>query len=230
MRRALLGANPLAQLSIGVCSLISALFVRDVQTGLVACGAYALAALILLPTWRYPLACLALSSITAATLFYSAWRLGGHDVADGWTAALRVLVVGWPGAVVAGYVDPAALGDYLAQTLKLPARMVAAFSAALQRFADFLRAWDEIGWARRARGIGPTLWTWPKHAASLAFALLVHALRGASQTAIAMDARGFATAQRRTWAEPATWTRADAAVVVGGFLLALVAPVAAAVL
>lgn len=226
MRHAIARANPLAQLSVGVCSLISALFVRDVTTGLVACGAYALAGLLFLPTWRYPLVCLLLSSVTAATLFYSAWRLGGHDVDDGWTAALRVLVVGWPGAVAAGYVEPAALGDYLAQSLRLPARMVAAFSAALQRFADFLHAWDEIGWARRARGIGPSLWTWPKYAGSMGFAMLVHALRGASQTAIAMDARGFATARGRTWALPATWTRLDVIVVAVSALLGLVAPVA----
>jgi energy-coupling factor transport system permease protein len=27
--------------------------------------------------------------------------------------------------------------------------------------------------------------------------------------AVAMDARGFATARHRTWAEPATWSRVD---------------------
>ena len=64
----------------------------------------------------------------------------------------------------------------------------------------------------------------------MAFAMLVHALRGASQTAIAMDARGFASAHDRTWAEAATWTRLDRAVVVAGLALGLVAPLAALLL
>ena len=60
--------------------------------------------------------------------------------------------------------------------------------------------------------------------------MLVHALRGASQTAIAMDARGFAEAHDRTWAEPANWTRLDLVTVGAGVALGLVAPVAAVLL
>ena len=58
-----------------------------------------------------------------------------------------------------------------------------------------------------------------RYAADMTFALLVQALRGASATSIAMDARGFATAQHRTWAEPAPWTRLDIAGLVVAFLL-----------
>jgi energy-coupling factor transporter transmembrane protein EcfT len=61
-------------------------------------------------------------------------------------------------------------------------------------------------------------------------ASLVHALRGASQTAIAMDARGFDSAHDRTWAEPANWTRLDRTVVVAAALLGGIAPVASYVL
>jgi energy-coupling factor transporter transmembrane protein EcfT len=43
----------------------------------------------------------------------------------------------------------------------------------------------------------------------LMFILLVQAIRQAGRTAVAMDARGFAGAQRRTWAEPSRWRRAD---------------------
>ncbi|RYJ02522.1 MAG: hypothetical protein EON52_19440 [Actinomycetales bacterium] len=56
----------------------------------------------------------------------------------------------------------------------------------------------------------------------MAFALLVHTIRDATRTSIAMDARGFATAHRRTWAEPAHWSRADVMVLVGAVVLALV--------
>ena len=64
----------------------------------------------------------------------------------------------------------------------------------------------------------------------MAFAMLVHALRGASQTAIAMDARGFASAHDRTWAEAANWTRLDRAMLVAAALLGGIAPVASYVL
>jgi energy-coupling factor transporter transmembrane protein EcfT len=60
----------------------------------------------------------------------------------------------------------------------------------------------------------------------MSFALLVHAMRGASSASIAMDARGFATAQGRTWALPAPWTRGD--VVAIGVAVALgIVPVVA---
>jgi len=53
----------------------------------------------------------------------------------------------------------------------------------------------------------------------MAFTLLVHTMRDATRTSIAMDARGFATATRRTWAEPAVWTRADVLVALGAALV-----------
>jgi energy-coupling factor transporter transmembrane protein EcfT len=38
--------------------------------------------------------------------------------------------------------------------------------------------------------------------------------------AVAMDARGFAGAKRRTWAEPARWTGADTVLLVLGAVTA----------
>ncbi len=58
-----------------------------------------------------------------------------------------------------------------------------------------------------------------RYAANMSFALLVQALRGASATSIAMDARGFATAHDRTWAEPAPWTGLDRLALVVAALL-----------
>jgi energy-coupling factor transport system permease protein len=227
-RRWLIEANPLAQASIGFCSLVASYWVDSLPVAGIVLGCYAVAVLAVAPSWRYPLVCLGFSSIAALTITYSTWRLGGHDLPEAVTAGLRILVLAWPGAVALGYVDPARLADYLAQTLRMPARMVAAFAAALQRLVSFGHVWTQLDHVRRVRGHGPTRqpWTWIVHAGSMAFALLVHALRGASQTAIAMDARGFASAHDRTWAEPATWTRLDIAVVVVGTLLGAVAPLA----
>ena len=137
-------------------------------------------------------------------------------------------MLAWPGSVAFGHVDPARLADYLAQSLRLPARPVAAFSAALQRFASFGHAWTQLDRTRRARGFGPTRspLSWFAFSASMGFGMLVHALRGTAHTAIAMDARGFGTAQRRTWAEAADWTRVDVGVLLGGAALGLIAPLA----
>jgi energy-coupling factor transporter transmembrane protein EcfT len=222
-------ANPLAQLSVGLFALAGSYAIHDVSTGVMALSVYAAAVLIFAPGWRYPLVCLLFTSIAAATIFYSTWRLGGHDEAEALSAGLRILVLAWPGSVAIGYVDPARLGDFLAQSLRLPARFVAAFSAALQRFSDYGRAWTQIERARRVRGAGPSMnpVSWIMHAGSMSFAMLVHALRGASQTSIAMDARGFVDAHDRTWAEPATWTRLDVGVVALAFVLGAVAPIAA---
>ena len=229
MRSWITTANPLAQLCIGFFALVGSYWIDDVHVGAIALAVYAAAVMLFAPGWRYPLVCLALTGTAAATIVYSTWRLGGHDEAEALAAGLRILVLAWPGSVAIGYVDPARLGDFLAQSLRLPARFVAAFSAALQRFADYGHAWTQLERARRVRGMGPTTnpISWVRHAGSMAFAMLVHALRGASQTAIAMDARGFASAHHRTWAEPASWSRVDRAVVVAGLALGLVAPVAA---
>lgn len=228
MRGAVVAANPLAQLSIGLFSLAASPWVRSLPVALVVVGCYLVAALLFLPSWRYPLVCLVFTGLAAVTIVYSTWRLGGHDPREAVTAGLRILALAWPGSVAAGYVDPARLADFLAQSLHLPARMVAAFSAALQRFTSFGHAWTQIERARRARGLGPTAnpVSWFTHAAAMAFALLVHAMRGASQTAVAMDARGFASAHHRTWAQPASWSRLDVLVLIAGLLLGLVAPVA----
>ncbi len=181
--------------------------------------------MILAPGWRYPLACLGFTSIAAVTIVYSTWRLGGHDIEESITAGLRIVVLAWPGSVMAGYVDPSRLADYLAQTLRFPARMIAAFAAALQRFTGFGQAWQQLERVRWVRGFGPRRNPVAngRYAANISFALLVQAMRGASASAIAMDARGFATAHDRTWAEPAPWTRLDIAGLVIAALLGAVA-------
>lgn len=229
MRSLILRVNPLVLMSVGICSLLGAFAIRDLRIALIAAGAYAVAAVVLLPSWRFPLLCLGFTSIAAASIVYSTWRGGGHDEREAVTAGLRIVVLAWPGSVALGYMDPSRMADYLAQSLHLPSRFVAAFSAALQRFAGFHTAWQQLDRSRRMRGFGPSRnpIATGKYAANMSFGLLVNALRGASQSAIAMDARGFADAHERTWAEPAHWTRLDAMGVALAVALGAVAPILA---
>lgn len=227
MRSWIVGVNPLVLLAVGMCSLAGSLAIRDLQTGLIAAGVYAAAALVLLPSWKYPAVCLAFTSIAAVSIVYSTWRGGGHDEREALTAGVRIIILAWPGSVALGFIDPARLADYLAQSLRLPARFVAAFSAALQRFAMLGAAWQQLDRTRRIRGFAPSRnpIATGRYAADMSFALLVNALRASSQSAIAMDARGFAAAHHRTWAEPAPWTRMDCAGVVVAIALGAVAPI-----
>jgi energy-coupling factor transport system ATP-binding protein len=157
---------------------------------------------------------------------WSTWLLGGHDPSTAFTAGLRVLVIVLPSAVLIRYVDADALGDHLAQQLHLPARPVVALAAALQRVHTFGEIWSEIARARRVRGIGPSARS-PRSVlaelSALTIGILVRSLQAAATLAVAMDARGFATAYRRTWAAPAPWRRADWLVLVASVLPVAVA-------
>ncbi|MCO7239957.1 hypothetical protein NH339_12055, partial [Aeromicrobium sp. CnD17-E] len=152
MRRTLAQTNPLALLWIGLAALLGSFAVRDLPSAVAAASAWALAGLLVLPSWRYPLACLALCGVSAGLVAYSAWRLGNPDHAP--VAALRILVLAWPGAVVVAFVDLSDLGDELAQRLHLPDRPVAAFVASLQRVSDFGATLQQVLRARRVRGTG----------------------------------------------------------------------------
>ncbi|MFT4188807.1 MAG: hypothetical protein QM621_09530 [Aeromicrobium sp.] len=205
--------NPLVLVAVGLCALFGSLFVRSLPVALATLAAYVVAVALFVPSWRYPAVCLAFTGVAGLSVVYSTWRLGGHDVALGATAGLRIVVLAWPGSVAAGYVDPARLADYLGQVVRLPARGVVAFSAALQRFSHLASTWTTLTRTRRARGLRA-------HPGPLAFGLLVDAMRGASRSAVAMDARGFAAAHRRTWLVPATWTRLDTAALLLALTLA----------
>lgn len=221
MRGVLRRAHPLALLWIGFAALLGSFAVRDLPSAVAAATGWAVAGLLLLPSWRYPLACLALCGVSAGLVAYSAWRLGNPDHAP--VAALRILVLAWPGAVVVAFVDLSDLGDELAQRLRMPARPVAAFVASLQRVSGLGATLQQVHRARRVRGAGPS---GPvsalRHAGSVTFAMLAAALRDASRASVAMDARGFATAERRTWAHEVPWRPTDTAVVVGATVLGLV--------
>ena len=159
--------------------------------------------------------------LAAASVAWSTWLLGARDLGLAATGGLRVLIIVLPSAVLIQHVDADALGDHLAQRLRLPPRPVVALAAALQRIHIFGDLWSEIGRARRIRGIGATLRS-PKSVlselAALTVGILVRSLQSAAELAVAMDARGFASAQRRSWAAPAPWHRADTLLVAASLL------------
>lgn len=167
--------------------------------------------------------------LAALSVGWSTWWLAGHDVDAALTVALRVLVIVLPSAVLLPWLDPDALGDHLAQRLRLPDRPVVATAAALQRVHALGETWSEIGRARRVRGLAAS-WrrpaSVPAHLSALTMGLLVRTLRAAADLAVAMDARGFATAQRRTWWAPAPWRLRDTVLVVGAALPAVVVALA----
>ena len=166
--------------------------------------------------------------VAALSVGWSTWLLAGRDLDPALTVALRVLVIVLPSAVLVPWIDPDRLGDHLAQRLRLPDRPVVATSAALQRVHSFGAIWSELSQARRIRGIGVS-WRRPRsvaaHLAALTMGLLVRTLRAAADLAVAMDARGFATAQARSWWMPAPWHWRDTLLVALGTLPLLVAVV-----
>ncbi|MEO6790171.1 MAG: ATP-binding cassette domain-containing protein [Ornithinibacter sp.] len=154
--------------------------------------------------------------IAALSVGWSTWFLAGHDVDAALTVALRVLVIVLPSAVLIPFIDPDELGDHLAQRLGMPDRPVVATAAALQRVQSFGAIWSEMSRARRVRGIGVS-WRRPRtvvaHVGALTMGLLVRTLRAAAELAVAMDARGFATAQARSWWKRAPWHWGDSLLV-----------------
>ena len=159
---------------------------------------------------------------------WSTWLLGGHDLEITVGAGLRVLLLVLPSVVLLPYVDPDALGDHLAQRLHLPARPVVAATAALQRFQSFGALWTELTRARRVRGVGSGRSPLARlaEAGATTLALFTVVLGQAAILALAMDARGFAGAHRRTWAGPAPWRWPDTAVIFGGLLVVATAAAA----
>lgn len=222
MTSVLVRANPLVLIAIGLLALPASYAVQSVRVGLCALAAYILVGGFLIPRWSGIRVRIGVVSFASVSVVYSTWLLGGQDVEIAVTAGLRILVLALPGAVLAVYVDPSRLADQLGQRLRLPARPVVAASAALQRFERFGETWAQLDRARRVRGFGPGRGpiSRGRHAARLTFGLLVAAMRDASTMSAAMEARGFADARSRTWAEPAPWGMTDSVLLAVGVALA----------
>lgn len=112
---------------------------------------------------------------------------------------IRVFALGLPSLLLLTTADPTDMADGLAQVFHLPARFVLGTLAGIRTIGLFVDDWRTLGQARRARGLGDTgrLRRW----ATMAFTLMVFALRRGTRLATAMEARGFSGAPR-TWARP----------------------------
>lgn len=113
---------------------------------------------------------------------------------------VRILALGVAAVELLGGLDLTATADGLAQICRLPARFVLGALAGLRMAGLFVDDWRTLAQARRARGLGDTGRV--HRFATMAFALLVFAIRRGTTLATAMEARGFSsqTAANRTWA------------------------------
>ncbi len=214
--------GPLSLLAASLLPAVGAAAIHSAARGLVCVAVMFLLAVLVIRDWATTLRRLSFGLVAAVSVGISTWLYGGHDLDVALGAAMRILYLITPAAVLTPYIDPTRLGDHLGQRLRLPARPVVASSVALERLESLGRQWEQIGRARRARGVGadggPV--NRVRVSASTALALLVSTMRMSGPMALAMDARGFAAAHRRTWAEPAPWQWRDTLILAAGLALA----------
>lgn len=220
--RATRRVGPLSLLACCLLPVVGAFAVTTPRVGLIT-----LAADVLALGWlvRDPVGTarrFAVGLVAAGTLALTTWLYAGRDLDLSAAAALRVLCIVAPAAMLSPLIRPSELGDHLAQRLHLPGRAVAGGVAALQRLDQLGEQWRQVQHARRARGIGTDGGPVRRFRAlgGGAFALFVGAMRSTGQLAMAMDARGFAAADRRTWAMPAPWLPGDWLLLAIGIALA----------
>ncbi len=140
---------------------------------------------------------------------------------------LRVVALALPMILLFARTDPTELADALAQVAKLPSRFVLGVLAGARTVGLFVDDWRTMSLARRARGLGDRGAV--RRFFSMAFVLLVFAVRRGTKLATAMEARGFGSDVERTWARPSTLSARDAAAVGGAVALMAVALGAAVV-
>lgn len=205
--------NPLTLCLIGILAAVGSFAVQTWQGGLLALLPTLLLAPLAVRTVRGAALRLVPILLSAAGLAWTTALLGEAPALSGeaWLLGLkegaRITAFVAPGVLALAGAEATALGDALGQRLRLPARPVVASVAALARVGHLGRQWDTIVRTRIRRGLGSA--RSPRLLAGATLALLVDTLRGAEQQALAMDARGFAGADHRTWAEPSALGRAD---------------------
>lgn len=139
---------------------------------------------------------------------------------------LRVIALALPTILLFGRTDPTELADALAQVAHLPARFVLGVLAGTRTLGLFVEDWRTMALARRARGLGDRGAV--RRFLSMAFVLLVFAVRRGTKLSTAMEARGFGAPTPRTWARPSRLHPRDA-VAVAGAVVVIAAALAAAV-
>jgi energy-coupling factor transport system permease protein len=148
------------------------------------------------------------------TEYWSFWlaRITDGSIELAIAVTVRVLAIGLPAALLFLRVDPTDLADGLAQIAHLPARFVLGALAATRLVGLFVEDWRAMALSRRARGFGDRGAL--RRIATMAFALLVLAIRRGSKLATAMEARGFGSDTPRTWARQSRVGASDALLLV----------------
>ena len=131
--------------------------------------------------------------------------------------SLRVFALALPTILLFGRTDPIDMAAALAQIVHLPARFVLGVLAGTRTLGLFLDDWRSMELARRARGVGDRGAV--RRYFSMAFVLLVFAVRRGTKLAMAMEARGFGAPAERTWVRRSTLSGRDAVAVIGAILL-----------
>lgn len=160
------------------------------------------------------------------------WTFGFATISEGSIAlaiavSLRVIALGLPTILLFGGTDPTQLADALSQVAKLPSRFVLGILAGTRMLGLFLDDWRTMGLARRARGVGDSGAL--RRFFSMAFVLLVFAVRRGSKLALAMEARGFGSGIPRTWSRPSRLHPRDGIALLGGLAIMALALAAAVV-
>ena len=145
------------------------------------------------------------------------WQFGPAAISDHsmWLAlgiGLRMCAIVLPAIALLDRIDPTDMGDGLAQILHLPARPVLAALAGARMMSLMAADWKALERARRARGVGDS--SRIRSFLRGSFSLLVFALRRSGKLATTMEARGFGSARKRTWARPSRLRAADAVLMV----------------
>jgi len=153
------------------------------------------------------------------------WRFGLIHVTEGSVeigiaTCLRVLAIALPAVILFLSIDPTDLADGLAQIVRLPARFVLGALAALRMLSLFADDWRQLELARRARGVADRGRV--KRFFGQALALLVLSIRRGSKLSTAMEARGFGSDVRRTWARESSLGGADFVVAILALLVGVI--------
>lgn len=160
-------------------------------------------------------------------VYWTFWyaTISDDSIALAVAVSLRVLALALPTILLFGRTDPTELAAALAQIVRLPARFVLGVLAGTRTLGLFLDDWRSMHLARRARGLGDRGAV--RRFFSMAFVLLVFAVRRGTKLATAMEARGFGAPVERTWAHRSRLHPRDGVAVAAAVLLIAVALAAA---
>ncbi|WP_350351082.1 energy-coupling factor transporter transmembrane component T [Microbacterium sp. A8/3-1] len=238
------GVNPVTKLLLAVLLSVPLFASIDVTSALVAIGLQLLCLPLTglrLPTvLKRLLPIMIFAPIAGISMLLYAepagriyWTFGFATISEGSivlaiAVSLRVIALGLPTILLFGGTDPTELADALSQVAKLPSRFVLGILAGTRMLGLFLDDWRTMGLARRARGVGDSGAL--RRFFSMAFVLLVFAVRRGSKLALAMEARGFGSGIPRTWSRPSRLHPRDAIAVLGGLAIMALALAAAVIL